>query len=83
MKTVYIAQAAVPSQSANSIHVMKISEAFTELTEDFVLIVPECKESHINEDIYDYYGIQKTFPIERVKQKKAIGGILQRNIPPV
>lgn len=75
MKTVYIAQAAVPSQSANSIHVMKISEAFTELTEDFVLIVPECKESHINEDIYDYYGIQKTFPIERVKQKKAIGGM--------
>ena len=35
MKTAYIARSIIPSQAANSIHVMKISEEFAKLCEEF------------------------------------------------
>lgn len=75
MKTVYVARAIIPSQSANSIHVMKICEAFAGLCEEFELIVPENKESKIQEDLFDYYGVNCKFPINRIKQKEAWGGL--------
>lgn len=74
MKTVYVARSIIPSQSANSIHVMKICEAFAELCEDFELIVPESDDLEIEEDLFDYYGVKSRFPINRIKQKKKIGG---------
>lgn len=75
MKTAYVARAVIPSQSANSIHVMKISESFAEICEEFELIVPENKQEEIKEDIYDYYGINHKFPVIRVKQAKFLKGM--------
>lgn len=43
MSTVYIAKANIPSTSANSVHVMKISEAFAGICSDFSLILPKPK----------------------------------------
>lgn len=74
MRTVYVARSIIPSQSANSIHVMKICEAFAELCEEFELIVPENTEHEIQEDLFDYYGVKYRFPINRIKQKKSWGG---------
>jgi len=75
MKTAYVARSIIPSQSANSIHVMKICEAFSGMCEDFELIVPENKDVIIKEDLYDYYGINKKFPINRIKQKEWLKGM--------
>ncbi|MBD5393037.1 MAG: glycosyltransferase family 4 protein [Lachnospiraceae bacterium] len=74
MKTLYVGRSIIPSQSANSIHVMKICDAFAELCEDFELIVPENDEFEIEGDLFDYYGVRSRFPINRIKQKKGIGG---------
>lgn len=74
MKTVYVARAAIPSQSANSIHVMKICEAFAELCSEFELIVPESTECEA-EDIFDFYGVKRRFAIQRIKQRKFLGGL--------
>ena len=56
----YIARAKLPSPSANSVHVMKISEAFSELSREFCLIIPE--ESANRNDFkqsYEYYGVKQ------------------------
>ncbi len=77
MKTIYVARSIIPSRSANSIHVMKICEAFAELCEEFELIVPENTECDIQEDLFSYYGVNYRFPISRVKKKKFLGGLYQ------
>lgn len=69
MKTAYVAGSVIPSRSANSIHVMKISEEFARLCEEFELIVPGIDSSDIQEDPYEYYGIEKKFPIRRIRKK--------------
>lgn len=69
MRTAYIARSVIPSQSANSIHVMKISEEFARLCEEFELIVPSCEDSDIKEDPFIYYGIEVKFPIRRIRKK--------------
>lgn len=66
MSTVYIAKAYIPSTSANSVHVMKISEAFSEIDSDFRLIIPEPKKG--KEDIersFAIYGV-KPFLVDTV-----------------
>ncbi len=66
MSTVYIAKANIPSTAANSVHVMKISEAFSEIDSDFRLIVPEPEKGR--EDIersFAIYGV-KPFQVDTV-----------------
>ncbi len=74
MRTVYVARSIIPSQTANSIHVMKICEAFKELCEDFELIVPEFYDDSIEEDIFSYYGVNCRFSINRIKKKEKLMG---------
>lgn len=74
MKTAYVARSVIPSQSANSIHVMKICEAFASLCDEFELIVPECEVTEENQDIYGYYGVNERFPINRVKRDPNMKG---------
>ena len=69
MKTAYIARSIIPSQSANSIHVMKISEEFARLCEEFELIVPTNDDSNVKEDPFAFYGIETKFPIRRIQKK--------------
>lgn len=81
MKTVYIAKAHIPSNSANSIHIMKISEAFSKMCEDFQLIVPEPENGKSDiEKSFEYYGVN-SFNIEVVKTAKT--GIKNRYLFPI
>lgn len=70
MKIIYVAKSLIPSRSANSIHVMKISEAFAKQCEDFELIVLENEDNGIAEDPFAFYGVKCKFPINRIKGKK-------------
>lgn len=69
MKIAYVAKSNIPSTSANSIHVMKISECFEELADSFELIVPEVQDKRRDQEIFEFYGIENRFPISRIKKR--------------
>lgn len=73
MKTVYVARSFIPSKAANSVHVMKICEAFNKLCEDFEAIVVESSDV-ISEDVFTYYGINRKFPITIVPHINKLKG---------
>lgn len=64
-KIAYIARASVPSNSTNSIHVAKISDAFASISRDFVLIV---FGGDTKANLRDCYGIKNDFPVLRIKE---------------
>lgn len=68
MKVVYISSSTVPSRAANSIHVMKMCQAFANNMHEVVLIAPNKKEDlepNI-EDVFDYYGVDQNFQLHKV-----------------
>ena len=65
MKIIYIANSIVPSTRANSIHVMKMCEAFTINNIDIELILPNFQEHGLMNDEYVFYGIKNEFKITR------------------
>jgi len=65
MKIVYISSAIIPSRTANSIHVMKMCQAFARNGHEVILIAPD-KKIDIEPDISDnfaFYGVKKSFKI--------------------
>ncbi|MCD8568753.1 MAG: glycosyltransferase [Geovibrio sp.] len=65
MKIVYASNSVIPSKAANSVHVMKMCNAFAKLGHDVTLISngkKKLKESEIT-DVFAYYGIEQTFRI--------------------
>lgn len=79
MKLVYIAKSPIPSRQANSIHVMKICQAFAQNGHQVYLIVPD-REDHLEpdvEDIYAYYGVKPCFEIIHIPWPRTkIGGLI-------
>lgn len=78
MKIVYISNSIIPSRMANSIHVMKMCQAFSDNGHDVVLLAPNRKEKYeraIN-DIYEFYGVIKNFDIKKLWYPNIIGGAL-------
>ena len=68
MKIIYISKSIIPSRAANSIHVMKMCQAFADNGHKVVLLAPDLKnyyEKNIN-DIYEYYGVRKNFEIKKL-----------------
>lgn len=68
MKIVYISSSTIPSRAANSIHVMKMCQAFAHNGHEVVLVTPDKKsdlELNVN-DVFEYYGVEKNFTIEKV-----------------
>lgn len=63
MKIVAIAGSTVPSDTANSIQVMKACAALAQLGHDLSLIVPDNRQSKIV-DLKSHYGLPTDFPIE-------------------
>ena len=58
MKILYISKSVIPSRSANSIHVMKMCNAFANSGHEVVLLAPDIAnkyEKNVN-NIYDYYN---------------------------
>ena len=68
MKIIYISKSIIPSRAANSIHVMKMCQAFADNGHKVVLLAPHLKnyyERNIN-DVYEYYGVKKNFEIKKL-----------------
>ena len=68
MKIIYISKSIIPSRAANSIHVMKMCQAFADNGHKVVLLAPDLKnyyESNVD-DIYEYYGVKKNFKIKKL-----------------
>ncbi|WP_343089282.1 glycosyltransferase family 4 protein [Methanocalculus natronophilus] len=66
MRIVYIATSTIPSRTANSIHVMKMCQAFAQNGHEVTLIVPDWKEGIESgvEDVYEFYGVERCFSIK-------------------
>lgn len=81
-KIVYVSNANIPSESASSVHVMKMCEAFVQNEVDITLIVPNHynKEKYKDTDVFDFYGVKDRFRIKRIsfiqKNVKGIREIL-------
>lgn len=70
MNIVAIAGSTIPSDTANSIQVMKACNALVQIGHKVTLLVPENRQSEIvnrqtsNVDLKSHYGLQTDFPIE-------------------
>jgi UDP:flavonoid glycosyltransferase YjiC (YdhE family) len=63
MKIVYISNSIIPSRTANSIHVMKMCQAFADNGHEVVLLAPDRYKEYENgvNDVYEYYGVRESF----------------------
>lgn len=68
MKIVYLSSSIIPSRSANSIHVMKMSQAFAKNNCEVILLAPNRKAEEEKEvkDIYSFYAVDKVFEIKKL-----------------
>jgi glycosyltransferase involved in cell wall biosynthesis len=65
MKIVCISAAQIPSDTANSIQVMKVCQAFKQQGHDVLLLVPGAQPSAISHlELQGHYGLQTNFPIQ-------------------
>ena len=68
MKILYLSNSIIPSLTANSIHVMKMCQAFTKNGHEVVLVAPEAKREYKCgvSDIFDYYGVSRCFRVKKL-----------------
>ena len=65
MRILYFSRSFIPSHEANSIHVMNMCEALTELGHEVMLLCP--RHSMMTEEmIFDYYGVKSRFKFQYV-----------------
>ncbi|MGB8212813.1 MAG: glycosyltransferase [Anaerolineales bacterium] len=65
MRIICISAAQIPSDTANSIQVMKVCQAFVQLGHTVTLLVPGKQPTEIShEQLQSHYGLQATFPIQ-------------------
>jgi glycosyltransferase involved in cell wall biosynthesis len=62
MRIVAIAGSTIPSDTANSLQVMKACQALVQLGHQLTLLVPGSKSTNV--DLRQHYGLQTDFPIE-------------------
>jgi len=67
MKIIYISNSFIPSKAANSVHVVKMCQAFAQNKHDISLYLPKNKKKDdINDDIFNFYNINNKFNIEKL-----------------
>lgn len=83
MKIVYLSTSTIPSRTANSIHVMKMCQAFAKNGHGVILFAPDNRAGREPgiEDVFSFYGVEKCFeikyfPLLPVKGKGLIYGFL-------
>lgn len=82
MKIMYVTAAPVPSLSANSIHVMKMSQAFSKAGHKTILVAPEYNRHRddpaMTGDFFQYYDIKFPFLLKNTQRliKGRPGGII-------
>jgi glycosyltransferase involved in cell wall biosynthesis len=65
MRVVCISAAKIPSDTANSIQVMKVCQAFVQLGLEVMLLVPETPNLDTEkQSLLKHYGLENLFPIE-------------------
>ena len=62
MKIAAIAGSTVPSDTANSLQVMKACQALVQIGHDVTLLVPGTRNTSV--DLRKHYGLETDFPIE-------------------
>ena len=62
MKIAAIAGSTIPSDTANSLQVMKACQALVQIGHDVTLLVPGIKDTSV--DLRKHYGLETDFPIE-------------------
>lgn len=74
MKVLYLSNALIPSRQANSMHIMKICSAFSNLGANVTLI---CRkgESGALRNIHEFYGVNKNIKIHSLKNTKSTLGM--------
>jgi len=63
MNILYISNSILPSRNANSVHVMKMCQAFAKNGHTVTLLGINHKEYVVN-NIFDYYGVDKCFEVK-------------------
>lgn len=83
MKIVYISSSTIPSRTANSIHVMKMCQAFAKSGHEVFLLTQDRKDELEKNvpDVYAYYGVYNCFefmklPCRNLRIAKFIYGFL-------
>ena len=67
MEILYISPSVIPSLEANSIHVMKMCQAFCQLGHTVELIAKDKPSPIVVENLWDHYGVSEKFQINRLK----------------
>ena len=64
MRIVYFSEAAIPSRSANSVHIMKMCSALAKQGNEVFLLAPGYKkiEKYVG-NLYEFYGVDKNFEV--------------------
>jgi glycosyltransferase involved in cell wall biosynthesis len=72
MRLVYIANSFIPGRQANSIHVMKMCQAFASNGHEVILIThgSASNEEQGVDDVFEFYGIKERFQIVKVPLKE-------------
>jgi len=65
MKIFYVANIRIPTEKAHGLQIMKMCEAFSNLGHEVVLLVPNRKNSLIDNPFL-YYGIEENFKIKKI-----------------
>jgi glycosyltransferase involved in cell wall biosynthesis len=80
MKIVYISNSIIPSRTANSIHVMKMCQAFADNGHEVVLLAPDRYKEYQEgiENTFEYYGVKEKFELIKIDYSyvKGIGGFM-------
>jgi glycosyltransferase involved in cell wall biosynthesis len=67
MRIVYLAQSVIPSRTANSIHVMKMCQAFASAGHDVTLLLPDKPEVEPGvRDVFEFYGVDPCFELKKL-----------------
>ncbi len=68
MEILYISKSTIPSKTANSIHVMKMCQAFSDNGHNVVLLAPDIENKYEKQilNVYDYYGVRNNFEIKKL-----------------
>ena len=76
MRIAYLSSASIPSCSANSIHIMKMCQAFARAEHEVMLFAPDYSDSRDpgQPDPFDCYGVDRVFNIDFLPWKDRIGG---------
>lgn len=80
MKIIYLANSKIPSTNANSVHVMKMCQAFTQAKCSITLCCEKGKTVKKNDDIFIKYGVKDVFNITPFKVSDKFNRIIPHSL---